>query len=430
MVVTDLAPAAPRRRLLVWILLALAGAVAAHVVYWYWPRIHAARPVAGGEARALLDTPDYDVALWIPYPHQNLAALERRVGNLDDLARALARLSGAPAPQMPRLGPFRLPPARELAWAASADGHRWRLVVRLYPAVAIVLRAAGRLAGNPWLSGGTVDSAGRHLEVTWMGSQTWCLEPRGERVDTDSARRAGAGTATRVEADESAVGLVRLATPHETLPAGTYRISARDGALEATMGDPPAGTLRAIRTMPTAGAALTLLRREHPSSGDGVAALAIVPGPSDRPTQLPTAVSLSEGLSSPLGLPGERQLGRLGIHPLQRRFGTWTIRAWDDSATEFGRRMVPRVKAWASGDSRQTTAVQIDLAAIGRWAASLGAGLNQLPLVGEAMAGRWLDVARLAQACGPRARLLAAVNDSPPSVAIRLEQAPQGSDRH
>jgi len=427
--VTDGWPAPRRRRLRYWILLVLIAALAAHVALWYWPRVHAARPVVGGEARALLEARGYDVALWIPYPHQNLAALERRVGDLDDFVRPLSQLSGTPQPRIPHLGPFRLPPARELAWASSADGRRWRLVVRLYPAVAMVLRAAGRVAGNPWLSGGAVESAGRRLEVTWKGPVTWCLEPRGAVADMASAEGAVSGAANS-RGNDAIVALVRLGSPHGALPAGTYRIQTGAGALQATMGDPPAGTLRAVNTMLTGGAALTLLRREHPGSGHGVEALAIVPATSGGSMQLPTAVALSEAPSSRLPLPGERQLGRLGIHPLEGRVGAWTIRAWDDSAAEYGRRMLPQVERWASGDPHQTIVLRIELAAIGRWAANLGAGLNELPLVGKEMARNWLDVARVALACGPRARLLAAVNDSPPSVAIRLEQVSQAADRH
>ena len=172
----------------------LAALLAAHVVYWYVPRERAVVPglkagggaapaeaggVAGeaaGEPLRVLAAGAYDVCVWVPYPHQNLGALAAAIGDLQDVVGAAARLSSgeggegsAPRPrepeEAPTFGPFEVPPASEMVACSDLAGGRLRVVARIYPALAVVAKLAGRVAGNPWLAGGAAGST----RIAWRG---------------------------------------------------------------------------------------------------------------------------------------------------------------------------------------------------------------------------------------------------------------------
>lgn len=174
------------------VLLLLLALLSAHVVYWYVPRERAEAPrlprvgspssprAEGGAERGgsadeplrLLAGGAYDVCVWIPYPHQNLGVLAAAVGDLQEVAAAAARLSaGEPPPgskdpeEPPTFGPFEVPPASEMVACSDLAGGRLRVVARIYPALSLVAKLAGRLAGNPWLAGG---DAGRS-HIAWNG---------------------------------------------------------------------------------------------------------------------------------------------------------------------------------------------------------------------------------------------------------------------
>src|SRR5690606_17836524 len=83
---------------------AFALATIAHLVFWYAPRERAASP---GRLAAELEAPDVEFGTWLAHPHQNLAALARRV---DDPRRWAARLSGREVDVVPAFGPFLVPP--------------------------------------------------------------------------------------------------------------------------------------------------------------------------------------------------------------------------------------------------------------------------------------------------------------------------------
>ena len=176
----------------------LAALLAAHIVYWYVPRERAVVPRLGagggavaapaggsaggasgggaGEPLQVLAAGAYDVCLWVPYPHQNLGALAAAIGDLQDVVGAAARLSSgeageasAPRPrepeEAPTFGPFEVPPASEMVACSDLAGGRLRVVARIYPALAVVAKLAGRVAGNPWLAGGVAGST----RIAWQG---------------------------------------------------------------------------------------------------------------------------------------------------------------------------------------------------------------------------------------------------------------------
>jgi len=153
--------------------LAVVGVVVAatvgHLWYWYAPRWRQARPSA--LAAGILAADDPAPALWLAAPHQSLGALEHRVGDLDDLVAEVCEAMARPCPSLPRIGPWRLPPAHELLAVGTADS--FRLGLRPLTAVRWIARAAGRLGANPWLAGGAVVVGGEPAEVCWRGGWWW-----------------------------------------------------------------------------------------------------------------------------------------------------------------------------------------------------------------------------------------------------------------
>jgi hypothetical protein len=207
-----------RRRWIVLVLVLLAlVAGAAHVRYWYAPRERPAAPGAGEAATAVFAASPLPIRLWIPYPHQNLAQLRRR-GPAGVMATL--RLFGVELPRLPGFGPFDVPPASAVAVASDARGDRFLAVAQVYPSIAALARAAGRVAGNPWLKGGEVESGGRRLRIGWAEGNVWWVTTE-DTADLNAALAAG-GTAEGLPA-----GLAWLRARRDLgpLPAGDYRLA-------------------------------------------------------------------------------------------------------------------------------------------------------------------------------------------------------------
>ncbi|MEP7009443.1 MAG: hypothetical protein ABJC13_03895 [Acidobacteriota bacterium] len=209
-----------------WVLVGLAGlaAIAGHVGWWYWPRERAVVPDASDVPARMLAAGAWDACLWIPYPHQNLAALAEELDDAQTYFAAVARLSGSAEPAMPAFGPFAVPPARELAACADRSKERLRVSARVYPGLALVAKLAGRIAGNPWLAGGDVKVSDRPATVAWDGT-LWTVE-----VGTPTAIPE-----TGWAPDSAVLGAFRLARPAESFPAGTYRLAHRGDAIDLTL---------------------------------------------------------------------------------------------------------------------------------------------------------------------------------------------------
>src|SRR5687768_6178835 len=211
---------APRRRRR-WPVTAviLALLAAAHWLYWYRPRPRAAAPEG---STLLAAAPGLPVRLWIPFPHQNLGALERSIERPDEVLAAASRLLGLPPPSLPRLPGIGWPPASELLVAASRDGERGVAALRMYPLAAGAIRLAGILASNPWLAGGGVEAGGGPAVVRWEG-RTWVLERGGSVADATSAR------GERLGSEEPLLALLELSEPAPPLPAGGYGLRFENG---------------------------------------------------------------------------------------------------------------------------------------------------------------------------------------------------------
>ncbi|HXO26169.1 MAG TPA: hypothetical protein VOA80_02390 [Thermoanaerobaculia bacterium] len=242
----------------------LAALLAAHVVYWYLPRERAvvprlgagggaALPAAGaaggsaggaaGEPLQVLSAGAYDVCVWVPYPHQNLGALAAAIGDLQDVVGAAARLSSGEggeasaarpreAEEAPTFGPFEVPPASELVACSDLAGGRLRVVARIYPALAVVAKLAGRVAGNPWLAGGV---AGGSTRISWQG-RLWTViagqeEPRTTKVPPGTAAPPAVPEAVAAAAPElpESLAVVHWTGARPEIPAGYYALT-RNGS--------------------------------------------------------------------------------------------------------------------------------------------------------------------------------------------------------
>jgi hypothetical protein len=226
----------PRRRLgcLASVLVA-AGLLGTHGWVQYGPRERAGAPVAGGLPDRLLEDRSFDLALWLAYPHQNLAVFRRELGGegpTREWAAAVLRLAevrsrAEPEISLPAFGPFPVPPARELTLAIGEAGERSRspagalLAARVYPALVWIGRSAGAIAGNPWLSGGEVRAFGQPARVSWDGA-VWRVASEAADPGALAAARTVHGGISR----EPALARLRVGSGLASggLPAGGYRL--------------------------------------------------------------------------------------------------------------------------------------------------------------------------------------------------------------
>jgi hypothetical protein len=401
------------------VLAALLGAAAvAHVAYWYLPRARAGTPELD-RIRTLLADHSWDVVLWIPFPHQNLSALETRVGDAEAWLAHLAEVGGRRPMPLPKFGPWSAPPAREMAIAADEAGGLLA-VARVYPTIAGLARFAGRIAGNPWLAGGLVPlGGGSEGSVDWDG-RVWTL-----RVERGGA---GGGDGGRVEpgvASESEPALARvwLRRPPAPLPPGVWvlrrdaagRLLASTGETgeplpsgpSAAGGEPPAAWLAAASAEPPGGfAAMMLWTAGGPIEG------------------LPRAATLARVGSRGFELPGAPIARLAGLDPGERIVDGVLVRAFDDTSLAEASAIVPwlrRAVAGSPGEApRRTFAAGADP---GRAATALRRAaehLSKIPILGTREARRLEAAAGLLapwEGCGD---LRVEVWDDPPGARAVL----------
>jgi len=305
----------PRRRRMSALTVGIAVlALAAHFAWSYLPRVRAGRPAADGPAARLLAAAEGGrageavpaVALWIAYPHQNLAALERGLGEdaaeRDRFLAAAARLAGLPELELPRFGPFAAPPSRELIAVSDVEGRRVLVAARIYPAVAVLARLAGAVAGNPWLSGGEVDAFGGRARVAWDGLRWSVASAGGEEILArlgelgpededgpagDGGRGDDGGASETTEPpgpDGPALAILALGEPLSILPVGRHRLVAEGGDL--VLANAGAADLPAVAPDLLAGSAVSVLAISGPGGplageGDRLAAAAVALFPAD-----------------------------------------------------------------------------------------------------------------------------------------------------
>jgi hypothetical protein len=401
---------------------ALAAAVVAHLVYGYAPRERAIAPSA--PFAALLDgAGDFERVLWIAYPHQNLGAIDEALGDLGDYLAELGRVAGTRSPQVPRFGPFAVPPSRELAlaWRESANGGEDLYgVARIYRGLGWTARLAGKVAGNPWLAGGEVERGGRRYRVRWEGA-LWIVEsgvpalgeppsvapPRGPRLAEARVSRAvgplepGNLRLARIGGELEIRGGSDAAFPG---PAATELENDRStGALRLDLPDLALWVARADRG-PVGGPGLFLLWEEKEAA-------------------VPRVAVLQRGGGQMFRLPGEQLLDLLGKGDPATRLG-WTARGTDRKARREALRIVPFLErnyprphngsAWLAAAGRlapRRAAGMLD---------RLAAQLRQIPLLPQAEVARVEAGARLLRPLADCPRVTFEVWRNPDALRVRL----------
>ncbi len=413
------------RRALAWtaaILLVLA-AVAGHVYWWYWPRVHAAVPEPDAPFTAWLRNEAFAYSVWIPYPHQNLAAL-RRLGGLGGRElKAAGRLAGLPEPQFPSFGSLALPPSTALAALSDKDGTTFAVAADVYPLFALFSRLAGKVAGNPWLGGGEVIVEGRRMVVRWQGN-VWTVASPVEIPLTN-------GDTASVPAEPRPVLLLaRIRTDLDLVPPGLYRLTL----------DPASSTfeLRSQIDLPPqlstqrpelGGASGYLMAFAGARAGFGMPRQALVffRHPDADSMDFPPAAVFGPAGAERWELPAEDLLELTGRQATIEMVDDWQIAAFEPSALVGGRMLVPAVRDLAESErvSHLVFGSWLDLEPASTEVQRIGRMLDRAPLVSRRKVQRWHDLERVLTGGARRFRRLSlVVADDPRSLLLRLEGKP------
>jgi hypothetical protein len=408
-----------------WAILLLVVLLAAgHILYGYLPRERAGSPAPGGLPARMLASSSDEACFWVPYPHQNLAALARALGNWEEYVAAASRLAGLPPPQLPGFGPFAVPPASEVAACSDSSGRRVLVGAEIYPAIALVAKAAGRLAGNPWLAGGEVPGREPPTRVAWRGNE-WTVSLGGaEPPPASPAPQAPPG---------DALALLRLARPVAgslvDLPAGTYRLG-RDAAgdlelaLAGSVAPPTVLDLAGLPQLPPDSRPALLAVAGATEKGPA-AALALFPSSSRSDLGLPGAAAFQ-----PAGVPGRGRwsLPGGGIAGLLARAlprgnaAGWSIVAIDAASLAKAETLAPILARAASpaAGPRLRLGLRVEPAAALELVAAIRKLLERVPLASPREVERWRDGETLLAPLA-RCREISAVSTGPPDAfALRL----------
>lgn len=424
------------------LLLVLAALAAGHYLYWYAPRERAAAPEAGGLPARLLGSGAYDACFWAPYPHQNLAQLQGAIDNEAAWLAAVARVAEVPAPVVPAFGPFTVPPASELAGCSDLDGDRFLIVSKIYPSLAAIARLSGKLAENPWLSGGEVANVRndgpvpvqRTLTIAWREGY-WTVSAGGELPDL-SSREAPSVTFPE------GLAVFRLLRSVSEFPVGNYRLRREGEDL----------VLALDREGPSAPPRPELPRRVHP-------VLLAVAGPSwpaAEPEPLPPAAfalfdldeaSRSARISSLGSLPGAAVFNAPGEQrwglPTQGIAGLvtkglpkgsangWRIVAVDETSLHQAKILAPRLTALTAPEGDGGQLDDQGRLILGLWAqprpavqiiAEIRKVLEGIPLVAQSQVRKWRDWETLLRPLAVCQGLELTATQSPPSFRLVLQR--------
>lgn len=415
----------PSRRRLAWLLggFFLALAAAGHIYWWYWPRVHAAVPDPDSPFTSWLRNEHHPYSVWVPYPHQNLAAL-RRLGGLGSRElKALGRLAGLPEPHFPSFGSLALPPSSALAAISDHDGNSFAVAADVYPAFAWFSWLAGKVAGNPWLGGGEVMVDGRRMVVRWQGNVWTAASP--EPVPLKNGDPAGVPAEPR-----PVLLLARIRTHLELAPPGLYRLVLDPD--EATL------ELRSQVDLPPelskerpelGGAAAYLMAFAGARAGFGMPRQALVffRHPDAESKDFPPAAIFCQEGAPRWELPAEDLLELTGRHAATEAVDGWQIAAFEPSALSGGRELVPAVRDLAESEraSHLVFGSWLDLEPASQEVKRIGRMLDQAPLVPRRKVQRWHDLERVLVGANRRFRSLSlVVADEPRSLLLRFEGRP------
>jgi hypothetical protein len=385
-----------------------------HYACWYAPRERPGQPDPDGLAGRLLASSSYEACLWLPYPHQNLGALEGAVDDWPRYLAAAARIANVAEPAVPSFGPFAVPPARELVLCSDLHGRRLVLAARVYPAIAAIARMAGRVADNPWLRGGAVEVSHGPARVVWRGT-LWTVE-------TEPPRGLPARGREGVPPALAAFVLPRGAGD---FPPGAYRLRRHGDGLELALDGSPAS-----------GPGLDLAGLARPP--------VLVTAAGAEGEQPPAALALFD-TRGVLGLPGaavfhppgppgrqrwELPVGGLGgilADRLPRREAAgWSIVALDRQSLSLAAALAPRLsRVLPPGGAPRRGRLRLGLWMAPRPALAivsrLRRTLQRVPLFERSEVKRWRDWETLLQPLARCARATVHAAAAPDAFRLRLE---------
>lgn len=385
------------RRIVFWLaaVLLAAALVAAHVAYWYVPRLREARPRTGHLPARLLASPDLPFAVWMPYPHQNLAVLEAATAedpSSAELSRALARLAGVPEPALPAFGSFRVPPSTEIAFASDEKGERFALAAEVYPAVAAFAKLAGALADNRWLRGGELTVEGREVRVAWYGRVWTVASPAFPRLDAEAPESSGPPSLLVAEARR----------PEPPLPPGRFHLTRQGRDLVFASAEAPESSAFEVPELAQLGLFLLVVSGGDAEKKEPVQAMAFF-GRENPLTfsqrgvafELPGIASIWETGGERWNLPGESllkwsgrkarraEVGRFSVAALDRR----SFRRIQELAPKLGYLVAPRK------EGHLTWGLWLDVEAGRLEISRIARAMEEIPFVSDERRQRWRDSA-------------------------------------
>lgn len=405
-----------RRRYVGLALLAVALLLVTHWMIAYRPRERPRAPRADTPTGRIFADSELPYRVWLPYPHQNLAELERALGDVEQFLRAVAELTGRPMPRLPRFGAARVPPSSQLVLATDESGERFIAAADVYPLPGLLSRWAGRLANNPLLSGGRTEIDGRPVEAAWVEG-SWVVATDGV------AAPSAADEAPRID---SALAWVSLAAPRGRLPAGRYSLERDEDDLVLRGGD--ASTLEELERAASRAVPVPLLAVETFGSRRGreARALGLVPG-VESIGGLPGALAVHSG-SRRWRLPGERVLDLIGDGVRRETVGGWKVAGLDHESLARGSAVVDFAGALAEHPPL-SVAVWIEVREARRLVVQVVEALEAIPVIGEREARRWRAAAEVLRPFARYERLTALVSTQPAAVLARLESDPVPGSR-
>jgi len=363
--------------------------VVGHVFYWYWPRRRASIPSSESPvANLVLREAGSEIRVWIPFPHQNLGSLEGRLGDPESMTQSVQEFLGASQRlELPSFGPFRVPPATEMALATDRAGTGFVAAARVYPVVAWLFRAAGFLASNPWMGGGDLTLGGREIRVEWRGD-LWIARTAGVELDLTSGRAAVG----------QSLMLLRLGPLPGPVSGGLYRLAASGNrmALTSNLSGGPSSP-PGIEPLRFENMAFVWTHLEGSGEARAVHSLVAFSGGSSRRQELPALVVAGTAGSDLWPLPGERVLDAIGAQVFKRSQGRWELRSYDPDSLRRGEDLVAGLEALALkvGPSPAVTIGYIDLVEARQIVLGVGEAIHRVPVIGENEARKWLAFARI-----------------------------------
>ena len=407
-------------KLLLWTgcSLLLGLALLGHWYFWYAPRARTGSPDDSASTTQLfLSADEVPLRLWIPFPHQNLGALERAIESLHGLSGVSSYVLAQDLATLPSFGPFRLPPARDLVIAGSPDGDRIVVAASVYPLVARLARVAGRLAGNPWLSGGSVELQGRTVEVEGLDGRGRAAQGGFEK---DRARPV-------LPDLEPTHALLNLSRPFGPVPGGLYRldvgemgwriVNAESEVLAVADSSPH-------QVVPTE-LALVAASADPGSARDSTLRMFVMlAGQGGATEQIARAVVAHRGPGERWPLPAEKLLSGLGFEVSETAVEGWSLAAYDASAIRAVSGQLASISGLLGPVEEESLdfGIWMDLDAARGALDGLVRALNALPLPASEQVRMWTMAAHSVASLDSAGSLSLRIEGQPRRLELRFEK--------